>query len=272
MENTVPPHTPQDKTFIYVLIDPETNEIRYVGKTTMDIQARMYKHLSDKAKTHKVYWIQSLVKRGLKPTIQVVDEFPSELWRERECHWIEFYRNQGCDLTNTSPGGLGPESLTPEIRAKIAASKRGQKLSPESIAKRSASVRARTEKRRPPSPETIEKLRKANLGKTTSPEQRAKISAVHKGRVKSPEECQHIAEAKTGKKRKPFTEEARRNMGNASRTRKHAPHSAETRRKISEVQRGKKRGPYSAERRANIAAGIRRARAMKKFPPDANTP
>ena len=46
--------------FIYELIDPKTNETRYVGKS-VDPQGRLNKgHLGDNKTSHKRNWIKSL--------------------------------------------------------------------------------------------------------------------------------------------------------------------------------------------------------------------
>lgn len=96
-------------TYIYVLRDPETDEIRYVGKA-VDIERRMYVHLTDATDTHKARWIQTLKARGLKPRVDVVDTIlggEEGVWQEREKYWISYFREMGCDLTNTTEGGEG---------------------------------------------------------------------------------------------------------------------------------------------------------------------
>ena len=41
------------KYTLYTLSDPITNEIRYVGQTSMTLNRRLICHLSKKEKTHK---------------------------------------------------------------------------------------------------------------------------------------------------------------------------------------------------------------------------
>lgn len=50
-----------DKVYIYSLEDPETGEIRYVGKAN-NIKSRFYGHLNEKGgkNTHKKNWINFL--------------------------------------------------------------------------------------------------------------------------------------------------------------------------------------------------------------------
>ena len=93
--------------YIYSLKDPETNEIRYVGKTT-DINTRLKTHItrSRHNKYHSARWVQSVLKRGLRPIIELVEECTEENWVEREKYWIAYYRER-FDLTNVLDGGEG---------------------------------------------------------------------------------------------------------------------------------------------------------------------
>ena len=108
--------------YIYVLVDPRDNRIRYVGKTN-DVKMRMYKHLfeakNDKIK-HKNVWITGIIQSGYNaPILNVIEECSEEVWQERERFWIKHYRDLGCDLTNLTDGGDGAQGLTHEIRMKI---------------------------------------------------------------------------------------------------------------------------------------------------------
>jgi hypothetical protein len=95
------------KIYIYKLIDPITNEIRYVGKTT-NIARRLQAHItrSKNNKYHTACWVQSLVKRGLRPLIEKIEECTEDNWQERERYWIKEYRKI-YNLTNTLDGGEG---------------------------------------------------------------------------------------------------------------------------------------------------------------------
>ena len=55
---------------LYVLIDPSTNEIRYVGQTSMKLHRRLACHISKREKTYKKDWINSLLIKNLEPIIQ----------------------------------------------------------------------------------------------------------------------------------------------------------------------------------------------------------
>jgi predicted GIY-YIG superfamily endonuclease len=110
-------------TYIYALTDPETNEPRYVGRSK-NLKRRLYEHHQTKrlkTKTHKNNWIKSLIDRGLKAKIVILEECNDTNWSEREKYWVANIPN----LTNTTEGGEGeferhvPINYTPELRKKI---------------------------------------------------------------------------------------------------------------------------------------------------------
>ena len=93
-------------TFIYALVDPRTLKIRYVGKADNPYQ-RYCRHLIDKYPCHRVDWIRSLLKIGLLPIQQILEECDKSEWEQKERYWIAFERKQGYDLTNGTDGGDG---------------------------------------------------------------------------------------------------------------------------------------------------------------------
>lgn len=60
------------KVQLYVLIDPFTLKIRYIGRTSNSLQKRLIGHISKskRKQNHKDYWIQSLIRQGYKPIIK----------------------------------------------------------------------------------------------------------------------------------------------------------------------------------------------------------
>lgn len=100
-------------TTIYVLRDPRTKEIRYVGKTIQGLKKRLAAHLvrSKKKRTHRDCWIASLLAVGFVPEIEAIAT-ASHDWPEEERRWIAHFRSIGCVLTNQSDGGEGTPGIT----------------------------------------------------------------------------------------------------------------------------------------------------------------
>lgn len=128
--------------YIYILSDPITNEIRYIGKTN-NVKRRKAEHLSEynktknvEKRTHKNKWIESLRKNGIKPVFEVwdtVDESDASFW---ECHYISLFKSWGIRLTNLTDGGDGVKPKygkdnvfvnNKEVRDKILAMNRSRK-------------------------------------------------------------------------------------------------------------------------------------------------
>lgn len=98
------------KYVIYALIDPNTDEIRYIGYT-YNLRKRYNEHYYPsklEGNTHKNNWIKSLLKEGKKAKIEIICEYDNaDILPQAEKMWISNYRILGCDLTNTTDGGDG---------------------------------------------------------------------------------------------------------------------------------------------------------------------
>lgn len=109
----IPKNRDTIKTTIYVLKDPETEEVRYVGKTVKLLKYRLQDHLYRKRKTktgetnHRINWIQSLINKDLIPIIQEIDNCLWNESQELEKFWIKKYRDLGYKLVNSTDGGEG---------------------------------------------------------------------------------------------------------------------------------------------------------------------
>ena len=99
-------------TFIYALADPETDEIRYVGKADC-VKERFAAHLRE-AKTgkqsHKCNWIRQVTDKNLIPQLIVLEEVSQEDWKKAEIYYIEEFKRLGHGLTNIAKGGEGFET------------------------------------------------------------------------------------------------------------------------------------------------------------------
>lgn len=94
----------------YMLIDPSTQEARYVGKA-VDIEERLDEHLKPsnlEAFTHKNNWIKQVLAGGFKPEITILETHDSdEEAFAAEKFWIAYFRSIGVRLTNSTDGGEG---------------------------------------------------------------------------------------------------------------------------------------------------------------------
>ena len=122
-------------TFIYALCDPDTEEVRYIGKSN-STRRRYSDHINEcrtNRKSHKISWIKSLLSKNKKPLMKILDEVPENDWKLWEIHYIELYRSKGASLTNLTKGGQGGSGYkhTEECKQRMSKSKKGLKLSDE---------------------------------------------------------------------------------------------------------------------------------------------
>lgn len=162
------------KTYIYVLIDPTNEMVRYVGKSD-NIDIRLKEHIRKVkiANTHKNNWILSLLKNDLKPIIKIIDVVDILEWKFWECFWIDMFKTWGFDLTNTANGG-GGGNLGAEVNLKISKKLKGRVISDE----------------------TKEKLKKIKLGSKHSEETKINFSKNRKGELNGMYNKKHSIETK----------------------------------------------------------------------------
>jgi group I intron endonuclease len=112
------------KYTIYKLIDPISNEIRYIGLTFNDLKQRLKSHYSENSKSHKSNWVKSLKLNGLKPIIESIEEniLSYNEVCEREIYWIDKFKSEGHPLTNTDSGGNKNKKMSDETKKKMSES------------------------------------------------------------------------------------------------------------------------------------------------------
>ena len=137
---------------IYALIDPRTNEIRYIGKTIFASSRRLKQHTSASNRNknnHRSHWLNSMHNDSVIPEIVELcyPETMNEL-NETEKFLIAFGREIGLPLTNTTIGGDGAA---------------GFKRPPATIEKMKIAQRNAPWKKLAHSPEHIENFRKSKL-------------------------------------------------------------------------------------------------------------
>ena len=89
---------------VYVLADPRTGDIRYVGGSN-NPQRRLKEHLYDCAvpENSKRQWIQELKRLNMLPlVVEIMDCDSEKQLSEEEIHWTRRLRLAGCDLVNHS--------------------------------------------------------------------------------------------------------------------------------------------------------------------------
>mgnify|MGYP000997235086 CR=1 FL=1 len=105
--------------FVYVLIDPQTNCIRYVGVTN-DVERRYSQHLScsNSKNFAKDCWVKSLRLQGLKPTLAIFEECEDEQKAlDAEARWIQTGLRLGWPLLNFNKVELAeyPNKVSVEV-------------------------------------------------------------------------------------------------------------------------------------------------------------
>jgi hypothetical protein len=113
---------------VYLLRDPVSLEIRYVGKGT---PKRPYLIKGNQRSGHCKNWISSLKAKDLEPTVDVIfTELSDEAASVIEKAYIKALRPKG-RLTNLTEGGEGAPGykVTEETKAHLSAIKKGRPIS-----------------------------------------------------------------------------------------------------------------------------------------------
>lgn len=97
-----------NKHVIYGLIDPNTNQLRYVGYTS-NFERRINDHHTNLfGKSHKISWIKSLLAKGQQADAYIIEEYQTaEELPQAEIEMIAYCKYIGCRLTNSTNGGDG---------------------------------------------------------------------------------------------------------------------------------------------------------------------
>ncbi len=173
------------KYLIYGLTDPRTEQVRYIGKSTIGMRRPREHGRKGRSNAKCKNWLKSLHAKGLKFGIVVLEVCENEeSLNPAECRWIAYGRAENWELTNMTNGG---EGTTGHIKSK-----------------ETREALSRAAKSRQADPEVRENARKKALGHTTSKETREQISKKLKGRKLS---ASHIENIKNGLKRRIFSEE-----------------------------------------------------------------
>lgn len=158
---------------IYILRDPHTNSIRYVGQTVRGLKDRFLEHINNSKKhkenTYKAKWIKKLLRNNLYPKIELLKTYnTADECNKAEIYYIDLFKKMGCKLTNITLGGANGLNgfrghvFTDEHRRNLSKALMGRK-NPMYGKKQSA--------------ETIRK----RMLKTITPERNKRIGDAHRG-------------------------------------------------------------------------------------------
>jgi group I intron endonuclease len=138
MKQNLTPRKPrgqQGRCLIYGLIDPFTDELRYIGMSSCGIyRPRQHLKLGSRAKKTYLYnWINSVMDKGGTPIITVLTECSKEELAKKEIEFIAKYKSEGAKLTNLTTGGEGNPGrvVSKETSDKIRKALTGKKLTEE---------------------------------------------------------------------------------------------------------------------------------------------
>lgn len=183
---------------IYGLVDPETHQLRYVGKSCQGLKrarAHAYPGYLSRDKSYCGNWIRSLLSKGLRYKIVVFQAFDdADILFDAERFWISYFRSIGHSLTNLTNGGEGASGrkVSNETRAKMRLANLGNKNALGKKQELSASQRETLAERarvRSADISVRAKISSTLAGRSNGPckeETKEKISAKLKGRPGNP--------------------------------------------------------------------------------------
>jgi hypothetical protein len=149
-----------------------------------------------KNKRYSGNWLRQLQSEGLKPEIEILEEYETAIMlSEAERHFIAYFKFVGCRLTNLTDGGEGTSGFSPslETRAKLSTALQGIVKSAETCHKLSVSHLGKSNGS--PSIETRHKLSKAGIRRFLDPEVRRKQGIPHIGKSFSVETREKLAQS-----------------------------------------------------------------------------
>lgn len=100
--------------WVYELIDPRTDECRYVG-CTLDFEKRKQQHLGWTVQNRKLDdWKREVHRDGYEPEVRIIEaDIPRSALRERELQWCQERVFRGFDLLNMPSGRITKADLFP---------------------------------------------------------------------------------------------------------------------------------------------------------------
>ncbi len=103
------PRVPRPRFLIYALVDPDTELVRYIGRSSAGLdRPREHRWKCKRERTHKAAWIRSLLRAGKDYVVRILEVCTTEAETvDAEIVWIANAGRLGWDLTNATDGGEG---------------------------------------------------------------------------------------------------------------------------------------------------------------------
>lgn len=108
---------------IYLLCDPDTMDIRYVGQTIDNPRNRFYQHLGGEKMTYKGRWVSSLIRRHKRPKMVIYKVVKRGDLDRAEVDTIAYFKSHGHRLVNFTDGGSRMSDMD---RARLSALRSGE--------------------------------------------------------------------------------------------------------------------------------------------------
>lgn len=178
-------------TYIYILIDPRDQHVRYVGKSN-NPKERLKSHFFAYKPTRKYGWLYKLRSLQLKPIMVIVDEVPMDEWQFWETYWYEQMIAWGFELYNSDLPGKGGHYKTMEERRNMKKPTKGKTLIEAYGEEKGRAIgekisRTKKNKTREEIKEISKKRNETFVKNNDVEEWKKKLSESHKGK-KMPEE------------------------------------------------------------------------------------
>jgi len=209
---------------IYILKDPTTGDVRYVGLTRFPVK-RLHNEINYPHTVHLRNWVESLKRSKLRPQMEIVEDVDEELSGEAERRWIAHYKANGARLINFTDGGERGYRCTEEYRRALSLALTGKKRGPMSAAHRAAIAAGNRGKKRPYVSARLAVFNKSRSGIPLSDEHKAVLSAAVK-RAMTPEVRARMSISRQGKRAYIQTKETKAKTAESLR-KWHAEHKQE---------------------------------------------
>ena len=106
----------QRKAYIYGLVCPVSNRVRYIGKS-VNPYGRLKTHINDAKHSNltdkKGKWIKKLLSSNERPSLVILAEVLEEEYQSAECDFIELFSEYSEDLTNSPKAAYSTQ--TPRV-------------------------------------------------------------------------------------------------------------------------------------------------------------